>query len=1147
MDNATQPSTQPYTDPRRRGMNNSGLGERDVADIICILHPNSLSAHKAIAATARHEPQHILQRDQLVYEPEGDITTASSDDIALRFSSQVKNPGLGFCFGRNSSRCDILLVPDDREKKISNTHFRIYLNSEGILMLEDISTNGTIVDDKLIRKDRKYGSPTTQMLVAGSIIEVAGGDSVSEVKFIVRIPSRDEFEGQYTRNLIQYLNRVRQFTQKAEEVEKRGTPFLVPQQVSHSHGMHWNGGSKYNVTGQIGKGAFATVYKLATKDDGALYACKELDKRRLMKNNVLDHKVDSEMRIMRGLQHPNIVRFHDYHDHDNRWIYIIMEYVAGGELSAWLSQVGHLEESIVKTIARQILHALQYLHRRKITHRDIKPDNILIASFNPLRVKLSDFGLSKVVQEETFMKTFCGTLLYCAPEVYPEYENYRRGEARKRRRLGDPAPKTSPYDQSVDMWSFGAVLFHILCGHPPYMGRGDDRGAQMLRNIMTTDADYDMLRNVGVSEEGIDFISRLLNRDPKARPKEAECFQHPWLVDVPDEFDYMELDGPAPPEVNTELGAVPEAHEEEDEEELDASALEINDEVSDDEFFGQKQVEVEQSKSSSASGPANVKRPRVEGQHEELGEEQVVMTQQLLGEIRYPSLPKIASYELNPSVQLESTNAPAGRRLFGEIPRSALRSSNILGDFPGDRSLDLPEFQEPQNREVSFSDWTSSSFEDASRFALSLDAAAQTHHDVLRPSTTGLTASSLMGAESLVGQLNMESFTSQPSGSTDPNSENATSPEQEAGPAEDSATREPPNLPNHHRGRGSEQETPHVEEFSRRIELEPHPSLSSQGSYTSNGRPLGKSRVSSTNGSHRQSKGDRADGRTEADNMAAELARTIDERTGEEVQSFAQSQLQSEPDVIHHLRPAEGEEARNTADEDRDKERTDPFIKPPRLLGKLIPLANSIIKEPIRLESRMTSWGRGMNTTVRYPDPMDTRIPSYALELTFWAPAIEARIAEGHDWTQLPGVVTIVSTKTSKCIWVNDVELRSETPDKDAYLFGKVYTGDIITVYRSKEQSLRFRCEFYHGESVKTRAEATGGDPAQKKFLIEKAKKVRVVGQSKTMNATMRTTVGSTMTSATTNNGEEKAKSVEGGGKDLAGKVKKVAPAGQAG
>lgn len=115
-----------------------------------------------------------------------------------------------------------------------------------------------------------------------------------------------------------------------------------------------------------------------------------------------------------------------------------MEYIPAGELSDFTQKNGPMPEVMVKTVARQILHALDYLHRRKITHRDIKPDNILISSFDPLRVKLSDFGLSKVVNnQETFLKTFCGTLLYCAPEVYPEYDQYRRGE-RKRRRVGDP-------------------------------------------------------------------------------------------------------------------------------------------------------------------------------------------------------------------------------------------------------------------------------------------------------------------------------------------------------------------------------------------------------------------------------------------------------------------------------------------------------------------------------------------------------------------------------------------------------------------------------------------------------------------------------------------------------------------------------------
>jgi hypothetical protein len=302
MEELTQTATQPYADPRRKGLNNSGLGEQDLADIICILHPSSISAHTAANATARRFPQHILQTDHMMYEPTDSLSDLSGYDIALRFSSKVKNLGLGFCFGRNASRCDILLAADESEKKISNMHFRIYLNAEGILMFEDTSTNGTIVDEKLIRKDRKHNAPNTQMLISGSIINVVGGDCVAGIKFIVRIPSRDEFERQYIRNLMQHLNEVRQVTRRVEDV-RRDTPFIVPQQASHSHGMHWNGGSKYNVTGQIGKGAFALVYKLATKDDGAVYACKELDKRRLMKNNVLDHKVDGEMQIMRGLQH----------------------------------------------------------------------------------------------------------------------------------------------------------------------------------------------------------------------------------------------------------------------------------------------------------------------------------------------------------------------------------------------------------------------------------------------------------------------------------------------------------------------------------------------------------------------------------------------------------------------------------------------------------------------------------------------------------------------------------------------------------------------------------------------------------------------------------------------------------------------------
>lgn len=422
----TQEATQPCTDPRRLGLSDWYLQDDDRADIVCILHPLSRSASEAVALTAPAGPQHILQKDTLDYVDLKDPNV--NLDIALRLSSRVHSLSNGYCFGRNRSNCDVILMPDVTPRRISNQHFRIYLNIDGILMLQDTSTNGTLVDNVRVHK----GSANEhRMLTNGSIIQVIRGEHPTvEIKFTVDIPSREGLVTKHQDNLLQYFQRVQDYVGNAVQPTFQWIG-------AQAYGMHWTGAPKYNVTGQIGKGAFATVYKLATRQHGTVYAAKELDKRRFMKNGVLDHKVDNELKIMRNLKHPNIVQYIDHHEHD-RWIYIIMDYAPCGELSAYLQQSVRISEPVVQQVARQTLRALHYLHQRRITHRDIKPDNILVASLEPLRVKLSDFGLSKMVQEESFLKTFCGTLLYCAPEVYPEYDTYRRSEVRKRRRFGDP-------------------------------------------------------------------------------------------------------------------------------------------------------------------------------------------------------------------------------------------------------------------------------------------------------------------------------------------------------------------------------------------------------------------------------------------------------------------------------------------------------------------------------------------------------------------------------------------------------------------------------------------------------------------------------------------------------------------------------------
>ena len=229
---ATQPATQPQLDARRTGT--YSMNENDESDVICILHPSSPAALQAIGLVVKQCPQHILQNEGLeknieygndekatpwlhertrpdpgsqespaeginpedslnddLFDEDPAAPAASSKDIALRLSSMVRNACLGFTFGRNPSKCDIPLASKNEQMEISNSHFRIYINSGGILMLEDTSTNGTYVDGFELRaksEDPKILSRRT--LSQGSMIALAYHVPSDPIRFVVGIPTR---------------------------------------------------------------------------------------------------------------------------------------------------------------------------------------------------------------------------------------------------------------------------------------------------------------------------------------------------------------------------------------------------------------------------------------------------------------------------------------------------------------------------------------------------------------------------------------------------------------------------------------------------------------------------------------------------------------------------------------------------------------------------------------------------------------------------------------------------------------------------------------------------------------------------------------------------------------------------------------------
>jgi mitogen-activated protein kinase kinase kinase len=263
----------------------------------------------------------------------------------------------------------------------------------------------------------------------------------------------------------------------------------------------------------IGRGSFGQVFQALEQKTGRIIAVKQVP---INDSDELDCKFQAALRneidLMQNLQHPHIVSYLG-HDRIDSCLYLYMEYVAGGSLSAMLKDFGPFEEALVADYSRQLLAGLRYLHEQQppVVHRDIKGGNVLVSDEGV--VKLTDFGCSKKIDLDTTCHTrgMPGSVNWMAPEVVT---NARYGIA-------------------ADVWSFGCVVIEMLTAQVPW-GRFDNQMVALRKIGMSQEIPP---WPSSVSEHCADFLGSCLKRDSSQRPSTCELAAHPLVKEVRSPFD----------------------------------------------------------------------------------------------------------------------------------------------------------------------------------------------------------------------------------------------------------------------------------------------------------------------------------------------------------------------------------------------------------------------------------------------------------------------------------------------------------------------------------------------------------------------------------------------------------------------------------
>uniref|UniRef100_A0A914UY70 Ig-like domain-containing protein n=1 Tax=Plectus sambesii TaxID=2011161 RepID=A0A914UY70_9BILA len=256
----------------------------------------------------------------------------------------------------------------------------------------------------------------------------------------------------------------------------------------------------YDIHEEIGVGAFGVVHRCVERATGNTFAAKFINT-----PHALDKEtVRKEIGVMSNLRHPKLIHLHDAFEDDNEMV-MIYEFMSGGELFEKVSDDSNrMTEQEAIEYMRQVCEGLQHMHENNYVHLDLKPENIMFTTKRSSELKLIDFGLASKLNPKDTVKVTTGTAEFAAPEVVEGH----------------------PVGYYTDMWSVGVLSYILLSGLSPFGGTNDD---ETLRNVKGCDWSFDDETFKNISDEGKDFIRKLLLMEPETRMTVHEALDHPWL------------------------------------------------------------------------------------------------------------------------------------------------------------------------------------------------------------------------------------------------------------------------------------------------------------------------------------------------------------------------------------------------------------------------------------------------------------------------------------------------------------------------------------------------------------------------------------------------------------------------------------------